>query len=249
MGEGYYCDNSFSGDIVGAVTHTEELSYDRYEEDYIDLDLTFPKYSGAYGTNACCPTAGTMLSAYYDVTYDDIIPNFTPGFYRNGKFVFRGQNTVISSTMEEMYNLMGTNTIQPGTSEAQFKSGLTKYFNNHGYNLSYNKLSSPLNLELVKSSISAQKPIILFLSKYDYFPLIGVTINDNEFSMVGYKKTVGHVAMAYGYHEFRFYRNNSLFRTDKYLLVSFGDGTIGYLTTNSSSIFDVSYTVNVSPKA
>ena len=56
----------------------------------------------------------------------------------------------------------------------------------------------------------------------------------------------GHVAVAYGYREYKFYNNQNNFRTDKYLLISFGNGTQGMLNINDTSKLDETLGVNFS---
>ena len=48
--------------------------------------------------------------------------------------------------------------------------------------------------------------------------------------MLRLQKDAGHVVVAYGFKKYKFYKNNSLFRTDNYLVVCMGDGTEGYLS-------------------
>lgn len=243
--ESYYCDD-YSGFGTGGVSHTEVINYDSYTMTDVHLDNLFPIYMSSYGTNACASTAGSMLVAYHDVNYTNLLPDYTPGSIKNGVYRFRSQNSTINNLMVEMYNLMGTNTVNPGTSVSQFMSGLSSYYTNHNYTISFTKLSNDLDSNTVTNYLEQEKPIILFLNSYDYYDSVGVSISDTTMRMVGYQKDVGHVVVAYGYRVYNFYQNGNLFRTDKYLIVSFGDGSTGYLSTNDTSYVDEVYVTSVS---
>lgn len=239
----YYCD-SYSGFGEG-ISHTEVIDFDSHTMEDSHLDYYFPDYEAAYGSNCCAPTAGGMLVTYHDVTYTELLPNYTPGSIRNGIYTYRLQNQTITNVMIDLYNLMGTNTINPGTSVTQFKNGMTSYYNNHGYNLGFTRVTNfdPNNF---KSLIEQQKPIVLFLNSYDYYASLGISMHETQMRLVGTKKDVGHVVVAWGYRTYNFYTNNNLFRTDKYIIVSFGDGTAGFLSVNETSFIDEAYITTVS---
>lgn len=243
--DNYYCD-SYSNSGTGGISHTVTINFDSYTMTDVHLDNLFPIYMSSYGTNACASTAGSMLIAYHDVNYTNLLPNYTPGSIKNGIYRFRSQNSTINNLMVEMYNLMGTNTINPGTSVNQFKSGLSSYYSNHNYNISFTKLANSLDTNMVTNYLEQEKPIILFLNSYDYYATSGININDSCMTLIGYQKEVGHVVIAYGYRVYNFYQNGNLFRTDRYLVVSFGDGTTGYLSTNDTSYVDEVYVTSVS---
>lgn len=242
--DSYYCDD-YSGFGTGGVTHTEVINYDSYTMTDVHLDNLFPIYMSSYGTNACASTAGSMMVAFHDMNYENLLPDYIPYYIRNGEYRFKPQNSTINNLMVEMYNLMGTNTINPGTSVNQFKSGLSTYYSNHNYNISFTKLSNNLDSNTVTTYLEQEKPLILFLNSYDYYDSIGVSISDTSMNMVGYQKNVGHVVVAYGYRVYNFYEDGNLFRTDRYLIVSFGDGTTGYLSTNDTSYIDEVYVTSV----
>lgn len=242
--ESYYCDD-YSGFGTGGVTHTEVINFESYTMSDIHLDYLFPIYMSSYGTNACASTAGSMLVTFHDMYYENLLPNYTSYYIRNGSYRFKPQNTTINNLMAEMYNLMGTNTINPGTSVEQFKSGLSTYYSNHDYNISFTKLSNNLDSNTVINYLEEEKPIILFLNSYDYYASSGITLTDSSMTIMGYQKEVGHVVVAYGYRVYNFYQDGNLFRTDKYLVVSFGDGTTGYLSINDTAYIDEVYVTNI----
>ncbi len=241
----YYCD-SYSGFGTGGVSHTEVINYDSYTMSDVHLDNLFPIYISSYGTNACASTAGSMLVTYHDIDFTNLLPNYTPGSVTNGMYRYQSQNSTINALMAEMYELMGTNTINPGTSVNQFMTGMSQYYTNHGYTINFTKLSNSLDSNTVTTYLEQEKPLILFLNSYDYYDALGVSIGDTTMRMVGLYKEAGHVVIAYGYRIFNFYQDGDLFRTDKYLIVSFGDGTTGYMSINETSYIDEVYVSTVS---
>ena len=63
--------------------------------------------------------------------------------------------------------------------------------------------------------------------------------------MVGIKSNSMHVVVAYGYQEFNFYEDNQLIRTDRYFIVSFGNGTNGYLSINNLNTINEAYAITI----
>ena len=245
-GESFYCDDGYSGAGGTETYHREEILFDRYEEDLVHLSLLCPEYDSAIYSNGCAPTAGTIVIGYYDVTLPNLIPNFEPGAFYEGVYYFRGLTDKVVDAMEEIASLMGTNQIQPGTSINQFKIGLSNYVKKQGYNITYSSVGSPLNISTAKNFFNLQQPIVLFLNSYDYYSFIGFDMFENRFSIGGRTKVAGHVVVAYGYTEFSFYdESGKLFRKEKFLIVSFGDSTGGYLSINSTACIDDAYAINI----
>lgn len=239
----YYCGTNYF-DTSGAYTeHIVDYYYDTYEMDDIHLERLCPNYGLITFSNSCAPMAGTMIVAYFDYTCPDLIPNFDAGYYYNGKFRYRPENSDISKLEESLYIEMGTNTEAPGTSVKQFKNGLTNYSKSKGYSVSYNDCGR--NLDKIKTNISNNLPVVLFLSSFDYFSEVGVTNKDGVYSMLGRKYNVGHVVVAFGYRQFRFYQEGKATVTKNFLIVSFGDNTQGYLDIDSLSCIDEAYGINI----
>jgi len=235
-----FYDYNYTGFGTRATSHIEEITYDKYQITDVHLHLMFPEFQSAYGSNACAPTAASMVVTYHDVKHKNLLPDYEPGFEYEGTYKFR-QTETVNDMMKELYELMGTNSIEPGTSVSQFKTGMNKYYKEHGYNLQALKFATPFSIDTAKHYLGMQEPIVLFLNSYDYYPAFGVSIGDTKMRMVGYKKTAYHVAVAWGYQEFQFFKGDEVFRTDKYLIVSFGDGTSGYLNINDLSGIDEAY--------
>lgn len=243
--EKYYCDVNFSGQGSGEESFDELITFDTYSVSLTTTDILCPCYGSSYGTNGCTPTAGSIMVAYYDYYYPNLLPDYNPTYTYDGNLYWEPQNSTITNMQIDLFNRMGTNTIQPGTSVAQFKTGMTSYFNSQGYSISYNNVSSSITPTNVVNYFNQEKPIILFLTSYEYFPDDSIFMTENSMDMLGYRKTVGHAVVAFGYVEYLFYTDNALTRTDKYLYVIFGDSTMGYLSINSTSYIQEAYTFTI----
>lgn len=241
----YYC-SSYSGYGTSVENHIEEFTYDSYTKSYTNIDTLVPNYSSSYGINGCTPTAGCIVTAYYDYLYPNILPDYTPNYIYNNKFYWQIQNDTINTMQIELYNLMGTNTQSAGTSVAQFKSGMTSYFNTKGYNITYNNVSSSISPTNAINWFTQEKPVILFLTSYDFYPAVSFDIYDTNASILGQRETAGHAVVACAYFEYTFYTNNEISRFDKWLYVAFGNGEYGYLSINDTSYIEEAYTFDIS---
>jgi len=245
--DSYYCD-VYSDYGTAAESHDVTITYDSYTMSYTNIDILCPSYSSSHGINGCTPTAGSIITTYYDYYYPNLLPNYEPTYTYNNKVYWKGQTTTVNDMQEELYNLMGTNTIEPGTSVAQFKTGMTSYFNSAGYNISYNNVSSSITPNNAINWFNQEKPVILFLTSYDYYPASCFYVYDTEANLMGLRKTVGHAVVAYAYFEYTFYNDNVAFQTDKWLYVAFGDSTTGYLKINDTSYIQEAYTFDISER-
>ena len=242
----YYC-NSYLGYGTSVETHVEEFTYDSYTRTYTIIDTLVPNYSSSHGTNGCTPTAGCIITAYYDSLYPNLLPQYEPYYTYNNKVYWQSQNSTINSMQVELYNLMGTNTEAPGTSVSQFKTGMTSYYNSKNYNISYNNVSTSITSLNAINWFTQEKPVILFLTSYDFYPAMAFRVNATSASIVGQRETAGHAVVACGYYEYTFYTNNEISRLDKWLYVAFGNGNYGFLPiTSNTSYIEEAYTFDIS---
>lgn len=239
----------YYGDWYGGQGQVEYIhnviDFDSCEQVTEFITIKMPAYDTTTQEYSCAPIAATIVIGYYDVTLTNLIPNFEPGYTYNNKFYFIGTSYTIIDVKEYIYELMGTNTDGPGTSVAQFKSGMKEYVNEQGYDITYSSLGSNFNLNRAREYFSDQIPVVLFLDSFEYYPTGGVTLKDDYISMVGKKCDSLHVVVAFGYQEYNFYVDNQLTRTDKYLIVAFGDGSLGYLLINDLDVINEAYAITI----
>lgn len=221
----------------------QTIYFDEYEYTREFIDITCPTYDTITQENSCAPIAATIVIAYYDVSLTNLIPNFEPGYTYNGTFYFIPTSYTIVDLKEHIYDLMGTNQSGAGTSVSQFKSGMTEYVNGQGYSIQYQSIGR--NVSTARGYFQNNTPVVLFLNSFEYYTIAGLVFQDDQVLMHGIKSSSMHVVVAYGYHEFRFYENNQLTRTDKYYIVAFGNGTYGYLLINDLSTINEAYAITI----
>lgn len=242
---GYYCDTTYSDtDTSTLVSHYVTINFDSYtmEQNYVTRGC--PIYRNLTQENSCAPLAGSILVSYYDYNCPNLLANYESCYIYNGNYYFKPQNAQVIDMKEYLYELMGTNTIQPGTSVNQFKTGLTAYANEKGYNTTYTDCGN-VDINDIKAAFNQQKPVVLFMSGYDYYNIGGISIGDNSMTLHGHRSTSGHVVIAFAYRKYTYYQNNSVSRIDEYLYCAFGDGTEGLIALNSDTHIDNSYAVTI----
>ena len=241
-----YYSSSYSGTGAGDETFTITINYDSIDDsNYTNVDYLCPSYSLIIGSNGCAPTAGSIVTSYYDLTYPNLLPNYEPIITYNNRVYWKTLDDTTGTMQETLYNYMGTNTEATGTSTTQFKNGMTRYYNEKGYNISYNNVVNSLTPANVITYLNQNKPIVLFITSYDYYSELGLNYDDTEMSMVCRRNTAGHTVVVCGYQQFKFYQNGVNFRTDNYAYVCFGDSSSGFLSLDDTSYIQEAYTFNI----
>lgn len=204
---------------IYSLYSSETISFDRKETDSkLNSAPHFVALTGM--TNACGAVAGTEIVAYYDKYYPNMIPDWQSFFSATGKY--KQQDKVyIPNIMNELYSLMRTNIDDAGVSENDFISGLTQYINGQGYNLSMQSVMSGTTIDYAscKTALNNNKVITLLSRATDLYDLSEGTTQDS----IGTITISGsHIMIANGYKEIKYYKGNTLIRTDRYLIVSTG---------------------------
>lgn len=242
-----YCDTYYTDG--GTATYVvETLSYDYYTNtQMVFTTLEPPKYSPYSGQNSCAPTAGAIAIGYYDFYYSNLVPNYDTYYSSDGDWYPKGISTEIVNLESALYTAMGTNVGGDGTTVSGFLNGLSSYVSNQNYSLTYTNMGS--STTLVNNCITAfnnDQIVVLFLDSYEYIDYALFHLQTTSYTFTVKTKQAGHVVIATGYHQYKFYRNNQLIETDNYFEVSFGDGTWGLLKANSLSSIDAAYKLSIS---
>lgn len=242
----HFCDTISPLNTGGQnVTEWITIEYDSYTVSSYYMDRMTPRYEGSYLSNSCAPVAGISILGYHDVAKDNLIPNYTAGYVYEGEFYYNGQAQEVDDTLEELYDLMGTNTTGAGTTEAQFINGLTSYVNGQGYNITFSSCGSTFNKDTALGYLNNQIPIVMFLNTYVYYVDDYITMGNTSATMRRLTSPNGHVVSVFGYREYNFYSGGSIFRTDRYMVVSFGDRTTGIISINNLSTITAAYAINI----
>ena len=215
-----------------------------YWDNYVVHDEYLVDQAPSYGVtgsveNCCAPAAGTNIVGFYDRFYPNLIPNFEPGMMNNGHYWYLPNMhfAPVVQTFNDLYDLMETNQNGAGTSGEQFKNGLKKFVNNHGYNLSYGSFyqnRTSVNINALQGMIADNKVGVLLCTKYNFVYDIIHGPNETFISKSDY--ALAHMMMVYGYITIDYYKGGQIFRSDTYLQVSSGysTGDQGYVLINNN---------------
>ena len=230
--------------IVSAVANETVYYTSKEVVEESRTDGGAPTYFNTTGlSNACGAVAGAEIVAFYDKYYPELIPGWE-SFYGSGKY--RSQSTTyITPLMKELYSLMQINVNGEGVSESEFKTGLQKYFTNHGYTASFAsvKSGSTLNYSACKTAVNSNKVIVLFIKPGNVYQ---ISEDDGYDVIASYTIAGNHIMIAYGYLQVKYYNSTGLFRTDTYVEVATGNDVISraYYKIDSSNL-EAAYVINV----
>ena len=221
-GDVYYTDGVLTRDVI-----TDSFNYAYYTESTGSVGDSCPEYYNTNSslTNTCAPVAGAEIVAFYDRNYTSLISGYTPGVMTGGKYKYFPMTYNTSypqGVINTLFTSMGTNTIEPGTSEAQFQTGLTNYVTNAGYSISYTsiKSGSTINYSSMVSYTSSGTPIALFFSDYNY---CAASIGSTSATYTITRLSGKHMMVLQQYRQITYYNSsNNVIRTDLLLRVSTG---------------------------
>lgn len=172
-------------------------------------------YPDASLPNGCGAAAGATILGFYD-KYIDIIKNWKSAL-PNG--IYKKQDSVyVAKIMKDLFTEMKTNTVQPGITETDFKTGFQSSTQSLGFNVNYEYLGSgnSLNYNSMKSAFSNNKVVVLFIKPDN---LISIDEGVNSDKITPTYLSANHILVAYGYYEIQ-YTLSSGTRTEAYLNVS-----------------------------
>lgn len=236
----YYCG---SGEMTSSY---ETVSFKSKSENEYNLAKRNPTNSEVPGlSNACVPIAGANIVQFYDRTFENLVPNFTPGIVFAKYYLYKEKTAEMQSVTRELYNDMRTNTTGMGSSVAQFKDGMEKYSKRYGYNVEFNSCmsSNQLNYDKVKTEINNGKPVAIFSRSMS----IAFFISEEGQDTIDFFNSVNpHSLIAFGYKEVNYTLHNNTTRQDKYMSVSTGlaQRKTGYMKV-ANALIDNAFSVRI----
>lgn len=244
------------GDNMYGASTEEDASYKVYCDSTKVVEgvshYSAPAYINANSglTNACGPITGTNLIGFYDRWFENLIPNFTPGLFRQqDNYLYLPLTTTeVNSVMLELGDLMRTVELG-GTTSSNFKNGLNTYIKNHGYNFSYDSFYSSeksVNFNKLIKAVEEGKVGVLMCDEYNFVSRINVF--DGYVNVAKYISSYNHMLMVYGYEVREYYSNGAVIRTDTFLKVCNGSngGVTGYLQLEDYLSIDEAIIITVS---
>ncbi len=240
----------YSGD--GSVTEVTQTvnNYATKETETYTIQYDLPNYMGSvYGVTSCANTAGAIILGYYDRFYENLIPNYQ-SYTRIGSVVrYKTGTTEVFNLVNELYDLMGTDSYQLGTTFAGFQSGMQQYVTGKGYTYTTVNMfiNGSLNMNSYKNAVQAGKPVALFLSGFAMFKSLDEAIPTDTITSDFYNST--HATVGCGYKIDKYYNaNGQLINTRNYLRIASGleEYDIGYLNINGLGQLDRAISVEIS---
>lgn len=235
-------DTRYSGVEASASSETT-VTYDHKTVEEYFIPGNLPTYFSDQSTTNCANIAGAELIAYYDKTYESLIPNYQVYTRLGSVLKYKKQSTEIENVIHELYTLMGTDANGAGTTFSGFEKGMKQYALNHGgytYQSEDLRASGKFNLNNFEKAVKAEKPVAVFLTKYTLVSsIVEGSKSDTVYSTYN---TVAHVVAACGYRVDTYYnQNGSVKETRTYIKVASGLPSTGlaYIEVNSSTIDEV----------
>lgn len=201
-----------------------------------------PNYFAVGGMQNCCgPVAGAIIIGFYDKYYENLIPNWA-SYYSTGTYRIQ-DGTYVPALLQDLYDRMQTNVVAPGVSESEFKSGLTSYIADKGYNVTLNSLGkgNSFNINTFKTAVSNNEVAVLFVQPSNIYSL---SASENYDVLVSGSISGNHIMVAYGYYEVKYTLSNGT-RTDKYLRVATGLSGTTTAFYKIGSYIDAAYHVKI----
>lgn len=224
-------------------TQTEEIVYEYKTEEKQSLGSSFPDYfnTSSQLTNSCANVAGANVIGYYDRYLENLISSYTPGRARGESYSYYPMNVQPEkkqAVINELYALMGTNTVESGTSYDQYKAGFDAYVAAQGYTAVHSSVMSGgnLNLNAVSGSIATGQPVVLLLSGYNITSLSGQSGKDTYVKMI---YGGNHMVVVYEINTIRYYNAaNQLVdvRTIMQVATGFNDVKGFYIVDNNGLV-------------
>lgn len=195
-------------------------------------------------SNACGAVAGAEIAAFYDKYYPNLVPNWTSYYTSSGKYRIQDA-TNVPTLIRQMYTIMRTNVDDVGVSQTDFLNGLRSYVNNNGYQINYQNVKSGSTVDFNQciNAVDSNKVIVLFIPATNVYSVVE---NSNLDIVTSTNISGGHIMVAYGYYQIKYYNASGVFRTDTYLRVAVGQTSLSTaLFKINSTALNAAYIVNI----
>ena len=201
---------------------------------------------------ACGPVAGGIVVGFYDILYEDLIPNHIPGIIVNGNYSFIPirTNDAVQAVINELYTKMKTDQGQSGTTKNNCLNGLEEYFDDHGLDFTTEGLmsgSSP-NYSKLRTHVQSKNVALAFLSGYQFITTLN--IESDQITFEANVTNATHIVALYGYREIVLIEDG-VQKTEYFLMVASGitDYITCYIRVNDHLQIDDLLGVEVSERA
>ena len=208
----FYCDDGIYAGEGESVSTTYTIEYDYLVEHNEHRVYEAPGIGNSLSgvSNYCSVLAGVNVVTYYDRFYPNLIPNFEPGMEFSGIYYYLPDMAYdeTKAVFSKLYSYMNVNVVAPGATENDYKTGLTRYVKERGYNLSFTSFhgnSTCVDLNKVAQMAANNKVGVLFCNRYNF--VYGISDYNNVRTVAQKSANVGHMMMVYGYFTVDYYKN------------------------------------------
>lgn len=242
----YLAEDALYGD-GGLNTGNKQVRIDYKSRTFDDYWMAYstPNYHNSPFVSACACIAGANVVGYFDRFCPELIPDFEPGYYYMGYYLYYGEKSRITGVVTDLYSDMGT-TADEGTTTAQFLSGMKKYANRAGYNFSYTSCMSgrSFNYSSAKNGMKDNMPLVLFLTGYNVAE-IGYFGDHDSIAYV--LSAANHVMVGFAYYDVTYTYDSGEQETVNYIYVASGADICpeGYFNINYNTKINDAYSVRI----
>lgn len=242
------CGDSQYGYDDGASVEIEIIEYARKTEDYHYIPA-FPDYYCRNDNleNSCANVGGANIIGYYGRFYKELAPDFTPGINRESGYYYYPmgyQPEPKQAIIENLYVRMGTNMPEDGTSQAQYKNGLSEYVRLKGRCVDFMSLgkNNCPDISEMKKQIDEGVPVTLYLSGYNFTCIMDCERNTKLYKQI---YSGNHIAVAFGINTVKYFNEKGEQTKElAYLDVATGNATSisTYVLDNNGVLVDAEAT-------
>lgn len=248
----FYSDDASYSDDSGFTVVRDNFEYHSREVQSYYINPSYPEFYNTNNslTNTCANVAGANIVGFYDRYYDNLIPDSTAGLARPTGFVYYSMSMNVNekqAVIDYLYTSMGTNTVEPGTSQEDFEEGLATYVTSRSRNISYESVMTGSSIDQTKyaAAFASGYPVALFLSGYNITTIMdyGDSVNVTREVYQG-----NHIMVAFGYSIYTYYdASGNILHTYMVLAVATGYAMVsGYYIIGDYSTVNAAEAVVIS---
>ena len=188
--------------VLDAYVTSVQTYYTSKSQDQFIMTIQPPSYTASSYTNSCACIAGSNIIGFFDRYYEELIPDFNPGYTAFGFYMYFGNASQTIEVANQLYLDMGTTS--QGTTKTQFLNGMTTYCNRKGRTFDYYSLMNggELDFEALKTHIKSYKPVAIFASGYN---VGNINENNDGYDSIGYYVSdANHMMVGFGYKDINY---------------------------------------------
>lgn len=235
----YYFDTVYANEDVPMAIDTSTITINYITKTLLSshsLAMRCPHYTYAPAEGACAAVAAGNLIGYYDRFDEELIPNHKSGNPFSNSYLYSStEDEEVCAVIDKLcdYILEGGY----GATESQFISGLTKFCNEKGKNISFSSCmqNGSFSYSTAQTYLDAGLPIALFLSGYNVGDLLS---SENADTISYYTSSANHIMIGFGYKEFYYVTSGGDIH-NQYISVSSG------LIQAPTGIFNIDYQTQI----